>query len=98
MKGQSRQGLRRFQVEVWSYGNSYYIERIAELERVLARKPRALQIKIVGTGEISGGRRLAIPRGINGTFAQDANCHPCMFEPAGGLGAALAAGRLSNDS
>jgi len=33
MKERSRQGLRRFQVEVWSYGNSYYIERIAELER-----------------------------------------------------------------
>ena len=52
MKKKSRQGLRRFQVEVWSYGNSYYIERIAELERVLAKRPRALQLEIVGTGEI----------------------------------------------
>ena len=52
MKTKSRQGLRRFQVEVRSYGNSYYIERIAELERVLAKKPRALQLEIVGTGEI----------------------------------------------
>ena len=52
MKTQSRQGLRRFQVEVWSYGNSYYIERIAELERALLKKPKVLQIEIVGTGEI----------------------------------------------
>src|SRR5262245_7924822 len=52
MKRKSRQGLRRFRVEVWSYGNSYYIERIADLERALARKPGALQIEIVGTGEI----------------------------------------------
>src|SRR5436190_13162864 len=50
MKKRSRQGLRRFRVEVWSYGN--YIERIADLERQLAKKPRVLQIEIVGTGEI----------------------------------------------
>jgi len=50
MKKRSRQGLRRFRVEVWPYGN--YVERIAELERVLAKKPRVLQIEIVGTGEI----------------------------------------------
>ena len=29
----------RSETEVWSYGNSYYIERIAQLERVLANKP-----------------------------------------------------------
>src|SRR6266581_7915910 len=50
MKTRSRQGLRRFQVEVWSYGN--YVERIADLERALAKKPRTLQIEIIGTGEI----------------------------------------------
>ena len=50
MKTRSRQGLRRFRVEVWSYGN--YIERIAELKRALAKKPRVLQIEIIGTGEI----------------------------------------------
>src|SRR6185295_11597927 len=51
MKKRSRQGLRRFQVEVRSWGN--YVERMAEFERALAKKPRALQIEIVGTGEIS---------------------------------------------
>ena len=50
MKTRSRQGLRRFQVEVCSYGN--YVERIADLERALAKKPRVLRIEIVGTGEI----------------------------------------------
>src|SRR5438477_5716605 len=52
MKERSRQGLRRFQVEVWSYGNSYYIERIAELELALAKTPAVLHIELVGTGEI----------------------------------------------
>jgi hypothetical protein len=50
MKKRSRQGLRRFRVEVRSWGN--YVERIAELERALAKKPRLLRIEIVGTGEI----------------------------------------------
>ena len=51
MKKGLRRGLRRFTVEVSWYGN--YVERIAELERALARKPRVLQIEIVGTGEIA---------------------------------------------
>jgi len=50
MKKRLRQGLRRFRVEVQSWGN--YVERITELERALAKKPRVLQIDIVGAGEI----------------------------------------------
>jgi len=50
MKKKSRQGLRRLTVEVRSWGN--YVERVAELERLLAKKPRTLKIEIVGTGEI----------------------------------------------
>src|ERR1051326_9022053 len=50
MTKKSRQGLRRFRVEVRSWGN--YVEQVAELKRVLAKKPRTLQIEIVGTGEI----------------------------------------------
>jgi hypothetical protein len=50
MKKRSRQGLRRFRVEVCSYGN--YVERLAELERSLAKKPRGLRIEIIGSGEI----------------------------------------------
>jgi hypothetical protein len=50
MKKKSRQGLRRFPVEVRFWGN--YVQRIAELERALAKKPRVLRIEIVGTGEM----------------------------------------------
>ena len=50
MTKKSRQGLRRLRVEVRSWGN--YVEQIAELKRVLAKKPRTLQIEIIGTGEI----------------------------------------------
>src|SRR5436190_3936619 len=50
MKKRSRQGLRRFQVEVRSWGN--YVERITELERALTKKPRVLRIELVGASEI----------------------------------------------
>jgi hypothetical protein len=60
MKTQSRQGLRRFQLEVLYYGNSYYTERIAQLETALSRKPRTLQIDMVGAGEISADATLRI--------------------------------------
>jgi hypothetical protein len=50
MKKRSRQGLLRFRVEVRSWGN--YVERIADLERALAKKPRTLRIELVGAGEI----------------------------------------------
>ena len=50
MTKKSRQGLRRFRVEVRSWGN--YVEQIAELKRVLAKKPRTLHIEIIGIGEI----------------------------------------------
>jgi hypothetical protein len=56
MKERSRQGLRRFKVEVRSWGS--YVERIAEFERALAKKPRELQIEIVGAGEIQGDAAL----------------------------------------
>jgi hypothetical protein len=50
MKKKSRQGLRRFRVEVRSWGN--YVERIANLERALAKRPRVLRIELVGAGEL----------------------------------------------
>ena len=56
MTKESRQGLRRFRVEVRSWGN--YVEQIAELKRVLAKKPRTLQFEIIGTGEISADSAL----------------------------------------
>ncbi|HXI72471.1 MAG TPA: hypothetical protein VNN22_19160 [Verrucomicrobiae bacterium] len=60
MKAQSKQGLRRFQLKIMSYGNSYYIERIASLEAALARQPRTLQIDLIGEGEIPADLALLI--------------------------------------
>ena len=55
MKTRPRQGRRRFQLKLMPYGNSYYIGRIEQLERVLSRKPRVIQIDMVGVGEIPAG-------------------------------------------
>jgi len=52
MKTKSPQRLSRFQLVISPYGNFYYIERIRKLEAVLARKPRSVQIDMVGIGEI----------------------------------------------
>ena len=60
MKTQTRQGRRRFRLKIIPYGNSYYIERITELERVLARKPRVIQIDMIGVGEIPADSALLI--------------------------------------
>ena len=51
MKKRLRPALRRFKVEVRFWGN--YAERIEELKRVLAKKPKALHIEIGGTVEMS---------------------------------------------
>jgi hypothetical protein len=53
MKSKIPRGLHRFPLSLLHYGNSYYIERVAELEQVLARKPRRLQLELLGEGEIA---------------------------------------------
>jgi hypothetical protein len=60
MRTKSQKGLRRFQLKVLGYGNSYYIERIAELEAVLAKEPHRLQIDMIGEGEIPADMALLI--------------------------------------
>lgn len=60
MKTQSSRGLRRFQLQILGYGNCYYIDRVAELEKALAKKPRSLHIEMVGVGEISADAALRI--------------------------------------
>jgi hypothetical protein len=60
MKTRTTRGFRQFQLKVMSYGYSYYIERIAQLESALAKKPRRLQIDMVGTGEIPADPALLI--------------------------------------
>lgn len=60
MKPRSKQNHRRFELKLLGYGNCYYIERIDRLEAALARKPRALQIDMVGVGEIPADSALLI--------------------------------------
>jgi hypothetical protein len=60
MKKKSKTGLRGFQLRVLGYGNSYYIDRIADLERTLAKRPRQFQIDLVGNGEIPADWALLI--------------------------------------
>jgi hypothetical protein len=60
MKTQPKQGHRPFELKILGYGNCYYIKRIAEMERALARKPRVLQIDMVGVGEIPADSALLI--------------------------------------
>lgn len=60
MKTKSRPGRRQFQLNLLAYGNYYYIERIARLEAALKKKPRSLQINLVGVGEIPADTALLI--------------------------------------
>ena len=60
MKTRSRQGRRLFQLNMLAYGNYYYIERVTRLEAALAKKPRSLQINMVGVGEIPADTALLI--------------------------------------
>ena len=60
MKKKSKKGLRGFQLKVLGYGNSYYIVRVADLEKALAKRPRQFQIDLVGNGEIPADWALLI--------------------------------------
>jgi hypothetical protein len=60
MKSKTKQGVLRFPLSLLHYGNSYYIERIAALEAALAKKPRRLQIDMLGEGEIHADWALLI--------------------------------------
>jgi hypothetical protein len=60
MKTKPRQNFRRFQLNIYVYSNGYCIDRIAQLERALAKKPRTLQIDMVGVGEIPADSALLI--------------------------------------
>lgn len=60
MKTKYKTGPRHFQLKILAYGNSYYVDRLARLEAALARKPRLLQIDLVGVGEIPADSALLI--------------------------------------
>ena len=60
MKTHSNQGHRRFQLNIMSYGASYYIERITQLEKAITRKSQSLEIELIGAGEIPADSALLI--------------------------------------
>lgn len=60
MKTRTTNKSRPFKLEIFSYGNAYYIDRVAELEKALAKKPRRLRLDLVGVGEISADAALRI--------------------------------------
>lgn len=60
MKTRTSLKPRPFKLEIFTYGNSYYIDRVTELEKALAKKPRRLQLDLVGVGEISADAALRI--------------------------------------
>ena len=60
MKTKPAQRHHRFQLQMLGYGNCYYIDRVAELEAALRKKPRLLQIEMVGVGEILADAALRI--------------------------------------
>lgn len=60
MKSKTTRGVLRFPLSLLHYGNSYYIDRIAALEKALAKKPRRLQIDMLGEGEVAADWALLI--------------------------------------
>jgi hypothetical protein len=60
MKTRLKQNPRRFELNIFSYGISYYIDRIEKLEKALSRRPRAIQIDMMGVGEIPADLALLI--------------------------------------
>jgi hypothetical protein len=60
MKSKTKAGILRFSLNLLHYGNSYLIERVAGLEQALAKKPRRLQIDMLGEGEIEADWALLI--------------------------------------
>ena len=52
MKTRYKRRVCKLQVRLPPYGGSYFIDRIAKLETALRRKPRVLQLDMIGNGEI----------------------------------------------
>ena len=60
MKTRSRPVRRPFELKILNYGNCYYIDRVARLERALASRPRTFQIDLLGAGEIPADTALLL--------------------------------------
>ena len=53
MKSKTKAGIHLFPLNLLHYGNNYYLDRFAKLEKLLARRPRGLQLDLIGEGEIA---------------------------------------------
>jgi hypothetical protein len=60
MKSKSKRGPLRFPLSLLHYGNTYYIQRIEALEEALKKRPRQMQIDLLGEGEIPADWALLI--------------------------------------
>jgi len=60
MKFKNKHEVLRFSLSLLHYDNSYYIDRVTDLEKALARKPHRLQIDMLGEGEIPADWALLI--------------------------------------
>ncbi len=59
MKRNSKRTPHKLQLTI-SWGNSYYIDWVANLEKVLRKKPRTVRIEIIGSGEVPADFALLI--------------------------------------
>jgi hypothetical protein len=59
MKRKVKRGPHKLQLTI-SWSNSYYIDWVARLEKLLRKKPRSVRIEIIGNGEIPADAALLI--------------------------------------
>jgi hypothetical protein len=59
MKHKPKNGIYELQLVI-SWGNSYYIEWVANLEKILRRKPKTVRVSIVGDGGVPPDAALII--------------------------------------
>ena len=60
MKTQRKNGVCDFRLKMPAYDDSYYVGRALKLETALKKKPKVLQIEMIGEGEIPADTALLI--------------------------------------
>jgi hypothetical protein len=60
MKTNQKKNITHFRLKLPSFGYAYYVKRALKLEAALRRKPRVLQIEMIGEGEIPADTALLI--------------------------------------
>lgn len=60
MKTHQKRRIGDFRLKLPAYGDSYYVKRALKLEVILKKKPKVLQIEMIGEGEIPADTALLI--------------------------------------